>query len=105
MADSQSIEEIMRKLRAQTALSAEEVLTLQGHVDQLENRSSVDTTHHTTHSTPNSHYTDHHTSLQEIQGLLDHLHESAAAPGGTPCHEGGHKPSPAQSPPQHGAGS
>lgn len=79
MADSQAINEILKKLRARSVLTLEEVAELQQHIDLLENSAIAEATHHDTHSTPGSHYSQHHTSVEELKGFLDKTYEGREA--------------------------
>ncbi|MET9903141.1 hypothetical protein [Streptomyces sp. NPDC006446] len=79
MGEAQGIDEIMKKLRARSVLSMDEVYELQARIDLLENSAITEATHHDTHSTPGSHYSQHHSSVEELKGFLDRPSDGKAA--------------------------
>ncbi|QIS15924.1 MULTISPECIES: hypothetical protein [Nocardia] len=73
MSEPTGVEEILRKLRTQASLTADEVDRLQSHIDQLQNRATEEGTQHHSDSTPGSHHSHHESSATDLIGFLERV--------------------------------
>lgn len=73
MAEQDKVKSILEKLRRNVTLDVSEVADLQTHIDQLESSGAVQSSHHSSHSSPNSHYTHHHGIAGNLVNILDRI--------------------------------